>query len=224
MQNHFDGKRLLRPSSWWRARRSRDVLSPHGSLAPQWRAANNFVPPTTQARKKGGGGAGFYCVCEAFRYYRDGEAVEISLARKHTLPFKKWYSSHRSHRLRSSKREMYASYNRRWMPAKISAHVLQDFFFLTFLLIIKIWHFSSTVLALSSLRSCIVGEWHPLSFSKLCFMLPTHEMLPLEQAQITLSLYSLRTVFLKIRNQQHISHMVSFIPVSSKFHNLHQCH
>lgn len=98
------------------------------------------------------------------------------------------------------------------------------FFFLSFLLIIKIWHFSSTVLALSSLRSCIVGEWHPLSFSKLRFMLPTHEMLPLEQAQITLSLDSLRTVFLKIRNQQHISHMVSFIPVSSKFHNLHQCH
>lgn len=113
--------------------------------------------------KEGQREAEFCCIDEIFLYYHGGGDVDISLGKKHIFLFKKLYSSHRFHRLYSSKREMYALHDRGWMPEKMAVHVLQDFLFLTFLLTIKIWHFHSTMLILSSLCSCIVGEWHPLT-------------------------------------------------------------
>ena len=81
------------------------------------------------------------------------------------------------------------------------------FFFQTFPPVIRIWHFSSTVLTLSSLCSRIVGDWHPLSFSKPPFIPPAPETLPLQQAQTRLRPCTLDEQFFwrwEISNFSHI--------------------
>lgn len=139
-------------------RKESDILLPRGSLSTMESLTILHPAPPKKAKRE----AEFYCIHEVSLYYHGAGDVDISLAKKLIFLFKKLYSSHRFHRLYSSKREMYALYKRGWMPAKIAVNVLQDFLFLTFLLTIKIWHFHSTMLILSSLCSCIVGEWHPL--------------------------------------------------------------